>query len=95
MSTSNYDLVQAYFENTGVECWECPHFSSWTEPHGERLTECALLVEDNADMCPALDDLIAEAEQDDAAERSEEGTREGTSEDAASSDINSPNEDPT
>jgi hypothetical protein len=46
-------------------------------------------------MCPALDDLIAEAEQDDAAERSEEGTREGTSEDAASSDINSPNEDPT
>lgn len=60
-STSTYDLVQEYFLNTGVECWECPHFASWTEPHGERLSDCKLLVEGKSDACPALDTLIEKA----------------------------------
>lgn len=60
---SIYNMVQNYFENTGVECWECPHFASWTEPHGERMSECKLLEEGKAEMCPALDQLIAKAQQ--------------------------------
>lgn len=73
MSTNDYELVQDYFENNGVECWECPHFSNWTEPHGERLSECKLLVENTPFLCPALDDLIAKAELlTEPTERSEE-----------------------
>lgn len=57
-------LVEQYFESSGVECWECPHFASWTEPHGERLSECKLLEEGQPEECPALPELIEQAKQD-------------------------------
>lgn len=64
LMSSNYELVEQYFENTGVECWECPHFANWTEPHGERLSECELLKEGMPEECPALDTLIEQARKD-------------------------------
>lgn len=62
--TGVFELVQEYFENTGIECWECPHFSSWTEPYGERMSECKLLVEGKPEECPALDTIIERAQKD-------------------------------
>lgn len=60
-NTSTYDLVENYFYENGVECWECPHFDNWTEPHGERLSACKLLEEGMPEECPALDTLIEKA----------------------------------
>ena len=58
---SNYDLVEKYFENSGIACWNCPNFDSWTEPHGERLSECQALTQDEPEDCPELENLINKA----------------------------------
>lgn len=47
--------VERFFETDASGfCGECPHFQSWKEPHGERLTDCALLQNGRVDLCPAL-----------------------------------------
>ena len=34
--------VEAVFQN-GSKCGDCPCYREWTEPHGERLGDCALM----------------------------------------------------
>lgn len=63
-SIDKFNLVQQYFENSGIACWECEHFANWTEPHGERMSECRLLEEGKPELCPALDELIEQAKKD-------------------------------
>jgi hypothetical protein len=48
------DFVANYFHEEGWKCGECGFCKSWTEGHGERLSECGALEMGLEQDCPAL-----------------------------------------
>lgn len=67
---SDYSLVEEYFDHEGPMCPECEYYQQWTEVMGEYMgsparqtfSDCLLLEKGGVELCPALDELIEEAQ---------------------------------